>query len=235
MSGLPKGLDSYEFVRRLEASRDLPKLWHYMPVLEENGKNPLLTPDGKPDIQDFSWSTIFPSSTPIELEIGSGRGSFLADYALQCPQISILGSEWDAGWAHFAGRRLLRQKVENAAMLRGDIFFFLQNMVPDHSLQAVHMYFPDPWPKARHHKNRLMRPNFLQELRRVLVQGENRFYWATDHARYNEEAQQFWANLPFIEILQRDTASPTQGITTGFERKYLVEGRPIYRSVLRLL
>ena len=94
------------------------------------------------------------------------------------------------------------------------------------------MYFPDPWPKERHHKNRLLREEFLVEVARVLKPGKRLFYWGTDHKEYNEVALEVFDNFKSAKILERNTALPTEGIMTNFEKKYRLEGRPIYRSII---
>jgi tRNA (guanine-N7-)-methyltransferase len=123
-------------------------------------------------------------------------------------------------------------ELANATMLRGDVFYFLRDCVKDNTVDAFHMYFPDPWPKERHHKNRLLRPDFLVEVARVLKPGKRIFYWGTDHKEYNEVALEVFDNFKGCKILERNTAEPTEGIMTGFEKKYRKEGRPIYRSVV---
>lgn len=232
---LPRGLNSYEFVRDFNPSTDLEQYFHYVERLNQDTFKPVLTENGKPDMKDWSWDVVFPDlSKPLEIEIGSGKGNFLADYAEANPEINVLGTEWDPKIAHYAGRRVVRNKLDNAAMLRADVFFFLRDLVPDNSVDAFHMYFPDPWPKKKHHKNRLMlKDGFLNEVLRVLKPGKSIFYWGTDHQEYNEAAQEKFAETPFITVLEKDTAEPTRGIMTNFEKKYREEGRPIYRSVLQ--
>lgn len=223
-----------EFIRDLGKSTDIEGLWHYIPRLDAETEKPILTADGQPDRRDFAWTEIFPNGTGrVEIEIGSGKGGFMIDYAKKHPDCSLLGSEWDASWAHYAAQRLVKHKVtDNATMLRSDIFYFLRDRVPEGSVDAFHMYFPDPWPKKRHHKNRLLRPDFLAQVARCLKPGKRIFYWGTDHAEYNEVAQEIFAATPNLKVIEKNTAAPTDGIMTNFEKKYRKEGRPIYRSVL---
>ena len=232
MSQLPDGLESYEFQKQLSKSSDTDSLWHLINILKEGTLLPLLTEDGKPDKKDFSWAEMFSKEQIVELEFGSGKGGFLVDYATKHPEINVLGSEWDPKWAHYGARRINRNNLENAKLLRGDIFYFVRDYIPDSSLNAAHMYFPDPWPKKKHHKNRLLRPDFLVELQRVL-KPDSFFYWGTDHQEYNELSVELFENTEFIDVVEKNTASPTDGIMTNFEAKYIEEGRPIYRSVLQ--
>jgi len=230
---LPRGLGTYEFIRDLVVDRNLPSVLHFTPRLNPETEKPILTPDLQPDRQPMNWGDFFGRTTPIvEIEIGSGKGGFLVEYAKAHPEISIMGSEWDATWAIYAGERLAKHHLQHAKMLRGDVFYFLRDRVADSTVDAFHMYFPDPWPKKRQQKNRLLRPEFLREVARVLKPGKRLFHWGTDHAEYNEVAHEIFSHTPNLKVLTRDNAPPTEGIMTNFEKKYRKEGRPIYRSVL---
>ena len=223
-----------EFYRDLTADNSLKGLWHFTHRRSESDpKKPARTENGLPHQVALDWKEIFPEHQgKIEIEIGSGRGAFLAEYGNRHPESFILGSEWDYTWAAFAMRKILKNTLGNTAMLRGDIFYFLRDRVPDSSVDAFHMYFPDPWPKERHHKNRLLRPEFLKEVARTLKPGKRNFYWGTDHKEYNEWALEYFDAFSGCVVTQRNVAEPTEGIMTGFEVKYRKEGRPIYRSVI---
>jgi tRNA (guanine-N7-)-methyltransferase len=234
---LPAGLDAYEFYRDFKPSSDLGKLFHYVERLHPQTAKPVLTHNLQPDIKtDWDWSTIFPDSdAPIHIEIGSGKGNFITQYALKNPHLNILGIEWDPAVCHYAARRLVRNHIPNAAMLRADTFYFLRDLVPANSVSAYHMYFPDPWPKAKHHKNRLMlKDGFLDLVYKSLVPGERPFYWGTDFEEYNQAAVELFTQTPFITIQTLNDAEPTLGIITNFEKKYREEGRAIFRSELIL-
>ena len=153
----PKEVVIPEFYRDLSQDPQMKALWHY--VFRTNGdRKPIKTPDGLPHKLDFTWKDMFPNENGhIEVEIGSGKGNFMTDYAEKHPDYFIMGSEWDFTWAAFAHERMEKRGIVaqgNAAMLRGDVFYFLRDAVKDNTVDAFHMYFPDPWPKERHHKNR---------------------------------------------------------------------------------
>lgn len=223
-----------EFYRDLAADKNLNGLWHFTHRRSaDDPKKPERTIDGLAHKEAFDWKEIFPNHNDcIEIEVGSGRGAFLAEYGNRHPEKFILGSELDYTWAAFAMRKILKNTLGNTAMLRGDIFYFLRDRVPDNSVDAFHMYFPDPWPKERHHKNRLLKPDFLKEVARTLKPGKRNFFWGTDHKEYNEWALEYFDAFPGCTVTQRNEAKPTEGIMTGFEVKYRKEGRPIYRSVI---
>ena len=149
----PKEVVIPEFYRDLSQDPQMKALWHY--VFRTNGdRKPIKTPDGKPHKLDFTWKDMFPNENGhIEVEIGSGKGNFMTDYAEKHPDYFIMGSEWDFTWAAFAHERMEKRGIVaqgNAAMLRGDVFYFLRDAVKDNTVDAFHMYFPDPWPKWTH-------------------------------------------------------------------------------------
>ena len=171
----------------------------------------------------------------LVLEIGSGKGIFLSQYAQRFPKSCILGTEWDLFCANLTAKKLNKLGLKNAAVMRGDLFYFLMDLMPGNSIDEVHMYFPDPWPKRRQQKNRLiLREGFLGHICRILKSGQRFFYWATDHEEYNSLALKTFRNFPYAKILEENTAQPTAGIETGFEKKYKKEGRKIYRSIIEL-
>ena len=207
-----------EFLQNFYKDEEQPFLWHYVPVFAR------LQPQ-----------TLFEkqNAEKLVLEIGSGKGAFLCQYAQKFPENCILGVEWDRYCAGSTVKKLQKFGMKNAAVLRGDLFHFLKDLMPNNCMDEVHMYFPDPWPKRRHQKNRLLlREGFLEQICRVLKPGNRTFYWATDHEEYNTLALQAFRNFPQAKILEENSAEPTYGIETGFERKYKKEGRKIYRSVV---
>jgi len=213
-----------EFPRKFYKDSELPFLWHYMMAIGSQNLPPkLLQPE-----------TLFETKgEKLILEIGCGKGAFLCQYALSYPQNCILGAEWDVYCSNFAAKKIAKFGLKNAAVMRGDLFYFLRDLMPDASLDEVFMFFPDPWPKRRHHKNRLaLREGFLEQIYRVLKPGKRLFYWATDHEEYNSLALEAFRSFPAAKILQENNAEPTHGIETGFEKKYKKEGRKIYRSVI---
>ncbi len=208
-----------EFLRRFYKDDEFPFLWHYMPALDDLGK-PI---PGVATVPQFV------------LEVGSGKGGFLTEYAQKFPQNYILGIEWDLFCARSTIKKLQKLGIKNAMVIRGDIFYFLRDLMPSNSIDEIHMYFPDPWPKRRQQKNRLiLRDGFLEQICRVLKFGKRNFYWASDHEEYNAIALQTFRKFPHAKILEENTAQPTYGIETGFEKKYKKEGRKIYRSVVEL-
>ncbi len=130
-----------------------------------------------------AWSTLFGNNNPVELEIGIGKGTFLTDQAKARPDTNFFGIEWARWFWRYASDRLRRNHCTNARTVRAEAGFFLKEHVPDGSLSVLHIYFPDPWPKARHHRRRLIQPVFMPIVERVLVAG-GRLQVVTDHLDY---------------------------------------------------
>src|SRR4051812_38090078 len=129
------------------------------------------------------WTDIFGNDHPVELEIGSGKGTFLLAAAEANPAHNFVGIEYANAYAIFAADRLRRHNTVNARMVHAEASWWIRCHVPDASLAAVHVYFPDPWPKARHQKRRLVQVPFLKEVHRMLVPG-GKLRLVTDHADY---------------------------------------------------
>ena len=147
--------------------------------------------------------------------------------------IPFLALEKEAEIAYQAAERLSRRsQLQHARVVLGDAFIFLRDFLPDSCTQAVHVYFPDPWPKKRHHKHRIMRAEFLEQVRRVAIP-EAVLYFGTDHEDYNRETQELFSATPWLEMLNPN-AEPTEGIQTNFEIKYRKVGKPVYRCVLKV-
>jgi tRNA (guanine-N7-)-methyltransferase len=125
---------------------------------------------------------------------------------------------------------LRRNQCLNARTVRAEALFFLREFVSDNSLAVLHVYFPDPWPKARHHKRRLIQEPFMKQAERVLVPG-GRLQVVTDHQGYfteNIEPALQKSALEIIEYNRPDSATEGEFVGTNFERKYRREGRPFY-------
>lgn len=180
------------------------------------------------------------SAMPLEIELGSGKGTFLAQEAPLHPDRLYLGIEWASQFYRYAADRMRRLDLKNVRMLHADGTVFLRNFVPDQAVSQFHWYFPDPWPKARHNKRRTFQEGFLRELYRVLTPASSdttgRIRVATDHLDYWAWMQEHAAkvgDLYDIEPFERP-ASAGEGelVGTNFERKYREQGRTFNGMVL---
>lgn len=127
--------------------------------------------DLKSHTPPFSWTHVFGHNGPVELEIGSGKGMFLLEASRLNPGVNYLGVERAGKWFHRCVERVLRSGRENLRLTRHDAFDLLLRWVPEHSLSAVHIYFPDPWPKKKHAKRRLFQPHLFGMIARSLRPG----------------------------------------------------------------
>lgn len=178
----------------------------------------------------LDFRELFGNDHPVELEIGTGKGTFLTDQAKARPEVNFLGVEWANWFYRYASDRLRRNNCVNARMVRAEAGFFLREFVPDASLSVLHIYFPDPWPKKRHHKRRLIQPPFLRVIERVLAPG-GRLQVVTDHKEYfdeNIDPAVRGSHLSVIDYNRPGSAGEGEFVGTNFERKYQREGRPFH-------
>ena len=128
-------------------------------------------------------SELYPRRGSLHVEIGSGKGTFLLNQARAHPDINYLGIEWANKFYRYSVDRMRRWQVDNVRILRADAREVIGGYLSDASVAAFHIYFPDPWPKKRHHKRRFFTPANIQQIIRCLTNdGELRI--ATDHADY---------------------------------------------------
>src|SRR5688500_12242194 len=120
---------------------------------------------------DAPWdpAALFSREAPLEVEIGSGKGLFLQNAALATPDRNFLGVEVAFKYARYIAHRLARRAIPNAVAVHGDGLRLFRERIPADSLAAIHVYFPDPWWKARHHKRRVMTEAFLADVTRTLT------------------------------------------------------------------
>src|SRR5580704_19704822 len=114
---------------------------------------------------------LFPSTQPLEVELGSGDGSFLANYARLHPGRNFLGVERLLGRLRKLDRKARRAGLTNLRALRIESAYFLEYLLPRESARALHIYFPDPWPKRKHRKNRLVNERLTEIAWNALAPG----------------------------------------------------------------
>ncbi len=180
----------------------------------------------------LDWSSAFPKRQPIEVDLGCGDGSLLLHWAKRFPERNWVGVERLKGRVLKLERKAPRLGItDNLRALRIESSYAVEWLFPPASIAACHIYFPDPWPKKRHHKHRLVQPPFVAALARALEPGGSA-HLATDHADYFAEMLLcFNANTSFERIPPVVPATPDE--MTDFERDFVTEGRPINRAQYR--
>jgi tRNA (guanine-N7-)-methyltransferase len=182
--------------------------------------------DGKAD-----FVRIFGRPGPVHIEIGTGKATFLLNQARAYPRVNFLGIERANKYYRHAVDRIGRWGLSNVRIIRTDAGVFIAQHLGDESVDCFHLYFPDPWPKRRHHKRRLFSPANMQHLIRCLkTQGQLRI--ATDHAEYFEVITELLRTnsdrLEPTEFLHPAAAEQAECVGTNYERKYLRDQRAIY-------
>lgn len=186
-------------------------------------------------VRPLDWSVLFGNHHPVELEIGMGKGTFITEQAKARPEVNFFGIEWARWFWRSASDRLRRNGCLNARTVRAEAGFFLTEFVPQASLAVLHIYFPDPWPKARHHKRRLIQEPFMRQAERVLANDGGRLQVVTDHQEYFEQIEAVVKSsaLTVIDYNRPGSAGEAEFVGTNFERKYRREGRPFYAIAAR--
>lgn len=173
--------------------------------------------------------SLFGMDRPLELEIGTGKGTFLVNEALRRPEICFLGVEHARRYWLYAADRLRRNECANARVVLADARELVESYLEEASLSAVHVYFPDPWPKKRHHKRRLLQPDFVSILARKM-RPSARLQVATDHGGYFEQIREVLEASP-LTVVPFDPASSAEAeelVGSNFERKYRLQGRQLF-------
>jgi tRNA (guanine-N7-)-methyltransferase len=173
---------------------------------------------------------MFPVAQPLEVELGSGDGSFMAKYAAANPGTNFIGVERLLGRLRKLDRKGLRLGLKNLRLMRLEALYFVEYMLPKETAQALHLYFPDPWPKRKHHKNRLVNEQFAKAVSQALTRG-GVAYLRTDNAEYFEQMLTvFGGNADFEKIETPDTLA---AVITDFERGFNAQGIGTRRAAFR--
>jgi tRNA (guanine-N7-)-methyltransferase len=175
---------------------------------------------------------LVPGAGPWEVELGFGKGRYLLARAQVEPGRRFLGVEVVSKYFRLLTERARRRGLGNLLTVRAEALYALAALLPPAFAAAVHVYFPDPWPKSRHHKRRLFDPETVDLVLGLLAPG-GRLFFATDFLDYGEAVAEILASHPHVEVERRPGPWP-EGPRTNYEAKYVREGRPILRLEARL-
>lgn len=174
----------------------------------------------------LDWSQLFGRPGPTDVEIGSGKGRFLLELAAADPARNLLAVERARKYHVLVCQRAAQRGLGNIRLLLTTAEDLLDRLLPPASVTRLFVLFPDPWPKKRHHKRRLMQPAAVAAMTRALVPG-GQLLVKTDHPAYAEVIGECLAAAPGLAPL--DAAATFADLPlTGFECKYLERGLAIH-------
>jgi tRNA (guanine-N7-)-methyltransferase len=180
----------------------------------------------------IDWRQLFGNGNPVEIEVGMGKGLFLLNSALARPGTNFFGIEIVRKYQLYATTRFAIRRLANVRTVCADARWVLRRFVPPASIEAVHVYFPDPWWKARHKKRRVFTPGFAADAARVLREG-GRLFVASDVEEYfGVMSGILRAMAAFREARSEMSAGKPEAaeFQTNFERKARQKGMPIWRA-----
>ncbi|MFO1459682.1 MAG: tRNA (guanosine(46)-N7)-methyltransferase TrmB [Verrucomicrobiota bacterium] len=181
-------------------------------------------------MQRLNFPETFGNSLPVEVELGAGDGSFLAARAAAVRDRNFLGVERLLGRLRKLDRKANRAGLDNVRCLRIEAAYFLEWMLSPGTVSTLHVYFPDPWPKRRHWKRRLINERFAELAHLALAPGGEVFL-RTDHTGYFEAMEPVFANHTGFERIA--TPPDLAAVLTDFEREFHAQGIPTHHAAYR--
>ncbi|RUL86873.1 tRNA (guanosine(46)-N7)-methyltransferase TrmB [Tautonia sociabilis] len=183
----------------------------------------------------LDWPTFFGNDHPVEVEVGPGKGVFLASAGSEQPGTNFVGVELAKKYALHSAARVVKAGLRNVRVVAGDAQKFLDEFVPDRSVEVLHVYFPDPWWKKRHRKRRVVNERFVSRAAQVVrLGGELRVM--TDVEEYFREIVDVLGEHPAFEAIDesRVEAGDAWQLQTNFANKFRQEGRPFFGERYRV-
>lgn len=173
---------------------------------------------------------LFARPAPLEIDLGSGEGAFLEALATRHPERNFIGIERLLGRVRKVCRSVATHGLENVRLLRIENYYALKHILPLASVSVAHVGFPDPWPKRYHQRRRLVQDDFMQALHPVLIPG-GELRVKTDDEPYFQYMEKIFGRAVGYERLEwvDDPEYPL----TNFEQRFLSQGLPIYKALLR--
>ena len=182
----------------------------------------------------IDWGALFGNENPVEIEIGCGKGRFLLETSRRHPEINYVGVERALKYVQHAKGRLLKGNATRVFLIWSDAAYLVDRYIGEGTVDAYHVYFPDPWPKKRHRKRRLFRNEvWLDGLIRTLNSSRGRIHIATDYAEYFYEIHHRLTHTPPLVYLPPESLEIGHS-PTSFEMKYRAEGRKIFRAAYEM-
>lgn len=173
---------------------------------------------------------IFPKMQPIEIDLGAGDGGFIIEYATRHPERNFIAVERLLGRLRKIDKKAQLLKLDNLIGMRIEASYLVRYLLPPQSVSVFHIYFPDPWPKRKHHHRRLIQSTFVESAWYALELGGT-IYIRTDNKEYFEHIVECFKNHPGYE----ETYIPAEllSIPTDFELEFITKGIRIYKIAFR--
>jgi tRNA (guanine-N7-)-methyltransferase len=173
----------------------------------------------------IDWRAVFGNDGPVEIEVGSGKGLFLLNSAMENPETNYFGVEIVRKYQLFTATRMAIRQLRNVRMACADARHLLKQWVPPESVRTIHVYFPDPWWKKRHHKRRVFTEEFVDSCIRALRPG-GFLQLATDVPEYFAVMCELCGRRPELAAVDPIAIDGSTDFT-NFERKAKLEGRAV--------
>jgi tRNA (guanine-N7-)-methyltransferase len=181
-------------------------------------------------VKPLDLAALFGRQAPAELEIGIGSGYFLSRYALDHPELNLLGLDNAGSEVRRTADKCQRLGASNVRVLRVDALYFLEEFPTPGAFQTIHIYYSDPWPKTRHHRRRLWQPRLVPLIERALAP-DGILLLKTDVTSYFEVIQQVLGESKLLrcEDTRRIDLEPMSGdYDSNFQRKAVEQGHPLH-------
>lgn len=180
--------------------------------------------------REATLDQIFSRPAPLVLDLGCGDGSFLIEMAKRHPELNFLGTERLMGRVEKVARKIAREELTNVRILRLETHYTVRWLLPAGCAQTIYVLHPDPWPKRIHHDRRLINPEFMAAIHRVL-QADGELFVKTDDKPYFLWMEKVFTQCP--QFSRHEWVQPEDWPKTDFETDFLAKGLPIYSAGLR--
>jgi tRNA (guanine-N7-)-methyltransferase len=182
-------------------------------------------------VERIDLATLFPIAQPLEVELGSGDASFLAEYARLHPAHNFIGVERLLGRIRKLDRKGRRAGLTNLRGVRIESSYFIEYLLPPGSVTALHIYFPDPWPKRKHRRHRLVNERFPLLARQALTPGGVVYLRTDDEDYFQQMVGVFEASDTFCRM---NTPAELAELATDFEKDFHARGVSTLRAAYRI-
>ncbi len=188
----------------------------------------VIPPTNKKEAEEF-FLRLFGNKNPIVVEIGSGNGHFLVEYSMMNPHLNFIGTEILGGRARKFYSKIEKRNLQNIAVFKGDSRIFIWEFLYEEMVKEFIALFPDPWPKKRHHKHRLLKEGFIRMLT-IRLQKGGYISIATDHEEYRDWIIEEFKKVDQLKPVYKEGYSsyPESYPSSLFLERFKEYGRKIY-------